>query len=95
MGELLIKGPQVAGASGEYMLENIELGYIGMGVGLLGLIIAFMLYKKVNAVKIDNERVAKITAEIQEGAMSFLKAEYKVLSIFIAVVAVALAVALG
>ena len=95
MGELLIKGPQVAGTTGEYMLENIELGYIGMGVGLLGLIVAFMLYKKVNAVKIDNERVAKITAEIQEGAMSFLKAEYRVLSIFIAVVAVALAVGLG
>ncbi|MGY8701088.1 MAG: sodium-translocating pyrophosphatase [Candidatus Poseidoniales archaeon] len=76
------------------MLENIELGYIGMGVGLLGLIIAFMLYKKVNSMKIDNERVAKITAEIQEGAMSFLRAEYKVLSIFIAVVAVALAVGL-
>jgi len=95
MGELLIKGPQVAGTTGEYMLENIDLGYIGMGVGLLGLIIAFMLYKKVNAVKIDNERVAKITAEIREGAMSFLKAEYKVLSIFIAVVAVALAAALG
>ncbi|HIF16003.1 MAG TPA: sodium-translocating pyrophosphatase [Candidatus Poseidoniales archaeon] len=76
-------------------MEDITLGYIGMGVGLLGLIIAFMLYKKVNAVKIDNERVAKITAEIQEGAMSFLKAEYKVLSIFIAVVAVALAVGLG
>ena len=90
MGELLIKGPQVAGTTGEYMLENIELGYIGMGVGLLGLIIAFMLYKKVNSVKIDNKRVAKITAEIQEGAMSFLKAEYKVLSIFISVVAVAL-----
>jgi len=77
------------------MLENIELGYIGMGVGILGLIIALMLYKKVNSVKIDNERVAKITVEIQEGAMSFLKAEYKVLSIFIAVVAVALAVGLG
>ena len=95
MGELLIKGPQVAGTTGEYMLENIELGYIGMGVGILGLIVAFMLYKKVNSVKIDNERVAKITVEIQEGAMSFLKAEYRVLAIFIAVVAVALAVGLG
>ena len=50
-----------------------------------------MLYKKVNSVEIDNEVVADITQEIQDGAMAFLKAEYRVLSIFVVVVGVLLA----
>jgi K(+)-stimulated pyrophosphate-energized sodium pump len=49
-----------------------------------------MLYQQVNKVKIDNEKVANITEEIQEGAMAFLFAEYKVLSIFVVVVGIAL-----
>ena len=55
------------------MLENIPL--IAAGAGLLGLLIAFVLYKKVNSIEIDNEIVADITKEIQEGAMAFMKAE--------------------
>ena len=66
------------------MLENIPL--IAAGAGLLGLLIAFVLYKKVNSVEIDNKVVADITKEIQEGAMAFLYAEYRVLSIFVVVV---------
>jgi len=71
------------------MLENIPL--IAAGAGLAGLLIAFVLYKKVNSVEIDNEVVADITKEIQDGAMAFLKAEYRVLSIFVIVVGALLA----
>ena len=71
------------------MLENIPL--IAAAMGVLGLLIAFMLYKKVNSVEIDNEVVADITQEIQDGAMAFLKAEYRVLSVFVVVVGVLLA----
>ncbi|MDC0059255.1 sodium/proton-translocating pyrophosphatase, partial [Euryarchaeota archaeon] len=71
------------------MLENIPL--IAAATGVLGLLIAFILYKKVNSVEIDNEVVADITQEIQDGAMAFLKAEYRVLSIFVVVVGVLLA----
>ena len=59
--------------------------------GLVGLVIAFMLYLQVNKVKIDNEKVANITKEIQEGAMAFLFAEYKVLTVFVIVVGAVLA----
>ena len=59
--------------------------------GLVGLVIAFMLFLQVNKVKIDNKKVASITKEIQEGAMAFLVAEYKVLSVFIVVVGAVLA----
>ena len=69
-------------------MENIPI--IAAVAGVVGLLIAFMLYQQVNKVKIDNEKVAGITQEIQEGAMAFLFAEYKVLSIFVVVVGVAL-----
>ena len=59
--------------------------------GLVGLVIAFVLYQQVNKVKIDNEKVASITKEIQEGAMAFLVAEYKVLTVFVIVVGAVLA----
>ena len=71
------------------MLENIPL--IAAGAGLIGLLIAFVLYKRVNSVEIDNEVVADITQEIQDGAMAFLKAEYRVLTIFVVVVGAILA----
>ena len=64
---------------------------IAVGAGLVGLAIAFMLYKQVNKVEIDNEKVASITKEIQEGAMAFLVAEYKVLAVFVVVVGAVLA----
>ncbi len=72
------------------MMKNIEL--IAAGAGLVGLVIAFVLYQQVNKVKIDNKLVADITDEIQKGAMAFLFAEYKVLSIFVVVVGAVLAV---
>ena len=62
------------------MMENIAM--ISAAAGALGLVIAFVLYQQVNKVKIDNEVVADITAEIRKGAMAFLFAEYRVLAIF-------------
>ncbi|NCG00205.1 MAG: sodium-translocating pyrophosphatase [Euryarchaeota archaeon] len=65
-------------------MDNIPM--IAAGAGLFGLVVAFMLYQQVNKVKIDNEKVANITEEIQKGAMAFLFAEYRVLAIFVVVV---------
>ncbi|MEC7239162.1 MAG: sodium-translocating pyrophosphatase [Candidatus Thermoplasmatota archaeon] len=65
-------------------ITNIPL--IAAGTGLVGLVIAFVLYMRVNSVKIDNDVVADITNEIQDGAMAFLKAEYRILGIFVAAV---------
>ena len=71
-------------------MENIAL--IAAGVAVFGLVIAAMLYRKVNGIKIDNPKVAEITEEIQKGAMAFLMAEYKVLAVFVVVVGGLLAV---
>jgi K(+)-stimulated pyrophosphate-energized sodium pump len=69
-------------------ITNIPL--IAAGTGLVGLVIAFVLYKRVNSVKIDNKVVADITEQIQDGAMAFLKAEYRILGLFVAAVGVLL-----
>ena len=69
-------------------ITNIPL--IAAVTGLVGLVIAFMLYMRVNSVKIDNKVVADITQEIQDGAMAFLKAEYRILGLFVAAVGVLL-----
>ena len=71
------------------MLENIPL--IATGAGAFGLLIAMYLYNQVNKVKIDNEVVAEITEEIQNGAMAFLFAEYRILFVFVIVVGAVLA----
>ena len=57
------------------------------GAALVGLIVAFVLYKKNDSIKIEDKKVAEITQEIQNGAMAFLWAEYKILSIFVVIVA--------
>ena len=75
-------------------MDGEQLGMIGIAAGLLGLGIAFFLYNKVNSIKIENETVAKITGQIQDGAMAFLYAEYRLLSMFIVVVAIVI-LALG
>ena len=63
------------------------IGQAAVGTAVVGLLIAFGLYRKVNSIEIDNEIVADITQQIQDGAMAFLKAEYRMLSVFIAIVA--------
>ena len=68
-------------------MDGEQIGMMGMGAGILGLLIAFMLYRKVDSIEIENKTVATITGRIQDGAMAFLMAEYKMLSIFIVVVA--------
>ena len=65
---------------------------IAAAAGLVGLVIAFVLYQQVKKVKIDNEKVAEITQEIQDGAMAFLFAEYRVLGVFVVVVGAILVV---
>ena len=71
------------------------IAQIALGIAVTGLLIAFLLYRKVVGIRIENQVVADITQEIQDGAMAFLKAEYRVLAVFILVVAGLLAYALG
>ena len=58
--------------------------------GVLALIFVFIKNSWVSKQEVGNEKMARIATNIADGAMSFLKAEYKILSIFVAAVAVLL-----
>ena len=54
---------------------------ISMGVGAFGLAVALYLYSQIQKIEIENETVADITSQIQKGALAFLNAEYRYLSL--------------
>ena len=58
--------------------------------GILALIFVFIKNRWVTKQDVGNEKMARIAQNISEGAMSFLKAEYKILSIFVVAVAILL-----
>ena len=58
--------------------------------GVLALLFVFLKNNWVSKQDVGNEKMARIANNIADGAMSFLKAEYKILSIFVSAVAVLL-----
>ena len=58
--------------------------------GVLALLFVLIKNSWVSKQEVGNEKMARIATNIADGAMSFLKAEYKILSIFVAAVAVLL-----
>lgn len=62
-----------------------------VGAGIIALIFAFFLSSFISRESDGNERMKEISGYIHEGAMAFLRTEYKYLTIFIIIVAAALA----
>jgi K(+)-stimulated pyrophosphate-energized sodium pump len=58
--------------------------------GVLALLFVIIKNNWVSKQEVGNEKMARIAKNIAEGAMSFLKAEYKILSIFVVGVAILL-----
>ena len=58
--------------------------------GILGLLFVFVKNNWVTKQEVGNEKMATIAKNISSGAMSFLKAEYKILSIFVICLAILL-----
>lgn len=70
-----------------------HLVWIGVPVAaILALIFAGVRAKMIAKQSPGNDRMKEISGYIQEGAMAFLKAEYKVLAIFVVIVAALLAI---
>jgi len=73
------------------IMEN-KLLYV-FGSGILAMLFAFVKTSWINKQDEGSDRMKKIGKSISEGAMAFLKAEYRILSIFVVVVACLLAFA--
>lgn len=59
-------------------------------LGILGLILAFVMYKYVMSFSPGNELMVELMNKIHDGAMVFLKREYQIIAVFIFVVAIIL-----
>ena len=64
-------------------------------LGILGMVMAFVVYKLVMRYPDGEDKVKKIGDQIHSGALAFMKTEYKYLSIFIAVIVLLAWYALG
>ena len=58
--------------------------------GIIGLLFVLVKNNWVNKQEVGNEKMATIAENISSGAMSFLKAEYRILSIFVVCLAILL-----
>ncbi len=65
----------------------IDLAWLAGPLGLVGLIVALMLYFYIRRQPAGTDVMQGIAEQIESGAMTFLKREYSVLSIFVLVVA--------
>ncbi len=72
------------------MMENLI--YAVPVMGLIGLFYTFIKFLWVSKQDAGNDRMKEISNYIAEGAMAFLKAEWKVLGYFVVIVAILLAV---
>jgi K(+)-stimulated pyrophosphate-energized sodium pump len=73
----------------------MELLFLAPAIGVVALIVALIFAKRVTAVDAGTDRMKEIAGYIHEGAMAFLKREYKMIAIFVAVLFVILTVTPG
>ncbi|MCB0662248.1 MAG: sodium/proton-translocating pyrophosphatase, partial [Saprospiraceae bacterium] len=61
-------------------------------LGVVGLLYTFWKSSWVSKQEVGTEKMGRIAQNISDGAMAFLKAEYKVLAIFVVAVAILLGI---
>ena len=66
--------------------------YFIPATGVIALIYVYIKNRWVSSKEVGNAKMAKIAKNIADGAMAFLKAEYKILSIFVILTSVLLAI---
>lgn len=72
-----------------------SLIYVAPIIGVIALIFAFVLSKKVSREDAGTDRMKEISDAISEGAHAFLTAEYKILAVFIIVLFILMALGIG
>ena len=75
------------------MTDNLI--YLAVAAPVVALVFVMILTKRIYSLSEGTERMQEIAKAIQDGAVAFLKTEYRVLAIFVAVLAVILATSLG
>jgi len=66
-----------------------------VGVSVVGLSVVFFLFNKINRLQVKSAKANKIASAIADGAMTFLREEYKIIAIFAFSVALFIAFAMS
>ena len=69
----------------------MELIYLLPLTGIIALLFVYIKSYSINNKEVGNDKMKRIAENISEGAMAFLKAEYKILSVFVFCVGILLA----
>jgi K(+)-stimulated pyrophosphate-energized sodium pump len=64
-------------------MTNTSYVQIIIGAALVGLAIVVILAKKIRSIRVDHDKAEEIATAIANGAMTFLKEEYKVISLVV------------
>ncbi len=67
------------------LLQHYFLIFVGTAIG--GLMVVVGLLSRISSIKVDNEKAKHIANAISDGAMTFLKEEYRLIAVAVAVVA--------
>ena len=74
-------------------MEVLSYFLLYFGTALVGLATVVLLFKKIAAIPVEHADARRIAAAISDGAMTFLREEYKIIAIVTAVITVLLAIA--
>ncbi len=72
-------------------MKYLNILYVVLAITIISVLHAYVLYRKNKKLIVENKKMEEISSYIQEGAMAFLKREYKIIFIFVAIVASLLA----
>ena len=64
-------------------MEYINYLYIALSAAIISVLYAFVLYRRNKKLVVGDKRMEEISSYIHEGAMAFLKREYKIIAIFV------------
>lgn len=76
-------------------MAEVIAGPIGILIGIIVLAYAFMVYRNLAGLPVGTDKMKEIASAIHEGAMVFLRREYKVIGIFALVVFILLAISIN
>jgi len=76
-------------------MSQVFAGHIAIIIGVIVLTYAYFVYRSLKSLPEGNDKMREIATAIQEGAMVFLKKEYQIILIFVAIVFVLLGISIN
>ena len=76
-------------------MSQVFAGHIAIIIGVIVLAYAYFVYRGLKSLPEGNDKMREIAAAIQEGAMVFLRKEYQIILIFVAIIFILLGISIN